>query len=367
MAVQFQYPTAYTLRKIEMDKLPVLTEDDPIFDMFPIETSNTPEVIWEQRENYTGLMPARAMNAQAQQIFLPGAQRFTMTPGRYSAFTMLDEGIIEQSRGLGDYHDPLDLTEHVMIAQDRLLDNRLNRMRWILWTLLSTGAFTVPGPNGTIVTAGTYQFQTYTTVVGWNNFNNATPLADMRFLPILARGHSVRFDRASKAFMNRSTMNNLLQNNNMADLGGKRRDVGATFNSLDEVNQLVVANDVPEFIAYDEGYYTNATATTASTFVTFIPDNIVIVVGRRLNGDVVGNFQLTRNAANADAAPGPYTFVTDSVQSGAAPVPRTVRVDDGFNGAPVVFYPTAVIIVNVGGSGSGAGSYITGSGTPGDY
>lgn len=352
MPAQFAYPTAYTLRRIEQDLLPSLTEDDPAFDMFPITTVDAPKVVWEQRDNPYDLMPARSINGTAQFIQLLGGNRFELDPGRYSAFTTLPESIIEQMRNYGEYHEPMNLEEHVMVAQDRLLDMRLKRMRWIIWTLITSGSYTIFAPNGGIVETNTYPFQQITTVTAWSNLNNATPLQDMRYAKTLQVGHSVRFDRAGKAFCNFNTMNNLLNNNNSADIGGKRRDVGATFNSLENINEVFTANDLPAIEAYAEGYYDSA-----GTFHTFIPDNIVVIVGRRINGETVGEFQMTRNAANADAAPGPYTFVTDSIQTGV-PVPRTIRVDDGFNGGVAMWYPNAVIILNVAGGGSGTGTIL---------
>lgn len=352
MPAQYAYPTAYELRRIEQDLLPTLTEDDPAFDMFPITTIDAPKILWEQRDNPYGLMPARSINATAQFIQLLGGNRFEMDPGRYSAYTMLPESVIEQMRDYGVYHEPMNLEEHVMVAQDRLLDIRLKRMRWIIWTLITSGAYTIFAPNGGIVETNTYPFQSLVTAVPWTNLNNSTPLADMRYAKTLQTGHSIRFDRASKAFCNFNTMNAMLANNNQADLGGKRRDVGATFNSLENVNEVFTANDLPAIEAYQEGYYD-----ASGTFQLYIPNNIVVMVGRRTNGETVGEFQMTRNAANADAAPGPYTFVTDSIQTGV-PVPRTVRVDDGFNGGVAMWYPNAVIIINVGGGGSGIGTLI---------
>jgi hypothetical protein len=349
---QFIFPNAYELSRIEMDLLPVLTEDDPAFDMFPIVTKDAPRIIWEQRGNFTGLMPGRAANASASLVKLVGGNRFEMDPGRYSAFAMIEEAEIEQMRDFGEYHEPMSLDEQVMVAQDRLLNNRLNRMRFNIWTLLSTGIITVNAPNGGIIYSDTYPFQTVTTINAWSNFANSTPLADMRYIKLLARGHSVRFDRAGKAYMNLGTMNNLLANTNQGDIGGKRRDVGATFNSLENVNEVFTANDLPNIEGYDEGYLDDS-----GVFHTFIPDNTVVIIGRRINGDPVGEFQLTRNAANADAAPGPYTFITDSTQTGI-PIPRGLRIDDGFNGGIACWYPSAVLILKVGGGGSGIGTLI---------
>jgi hypothetical protein len=67
-----------------------------------------------------------------------------------------------------------------MGKQDYLLSRRLDRIRWIIWTLLITGAFNVPGPNGSVLHAGSFAVQQVVAPVVWSDYTNSKPLADMR-------------------------------------------------------------------------------------------------------------------------------------------------------------------------------------------
>ena len=53
---------------------------------------------------------------------------------------------------------------------------------------------------------------------------------------------------------------------------------------------------------------------------------------------------MTRNANNADMAPGPYVKVVDN---GELAVPRNIQVHAGHNGGPVLKYFGSVVIMNV--------------------
>src|SRR5438552_148425 len=78
-----------------------------------------------------------------------------------------------------------------------------------------------------------------------------------------------------------------------ADLYGRRTQGLQTVNSIDQANALLAADDLPMLVAYDDGYVDDT-----STFQLFIPNNKVIVVGARRDGDPLGNYIFTRNANN---------------------------------------------------------------------
>lgn len=338
--MEFTFPTSAELSLIERDKLAVLTMDDPIFDLFPIENSDAAKVMWEQKDNFTGLMSIRGLNGSPGHVAAKGMRRFEMNPGRYGSFALIEEGDLELRRQLGTLGQPISLDELVGDRQDQLLDRRINRMRWILWTLVTTGTFSVASDDGGIVHTDTYPFQTQTALVAWSSLTTATPLKDLRSLKLKARGHSVRFDRAGKMYMNLNTANYLLNNSNAADIGGKRVEMGATFNTIDDLNKLLAAADLPSVEIHDEGYLNDS-----GTFVPWIADDVVVVIGKRTTGEPIGKFKLTRNASNPDMAPGPYTYVTDSLDTGVK-IPRNIRVDDGFNGGPTMEFPSAVVILD---------------------
>ena len=80
---EFSFPTSADLSLVERDKLAVLTMDDPIFDLFPIESKDAAKVMWEQKDNFTGLMDIRGLNGDPTLKNAKGSKRYEMAPGRY--------------------------------------------------------------------------------------------------------------------------------------------------------------------------------------------------------------------------------------------------------------------------------------------
>jgi hypothetical protein len=139
--------------------------------------------------------------------------------------------------------------------------------------------------------------------------------------------------------MNRATFNNLRSNANSTDLYGRRTQGLGTFNNLQGINQLLTGDDLPQIVVYDQGYLDEF-----NNFVPFIPVNKVIVVGKRPAGQPIAEYRMTRNANNPDLAPGPYMRVIDT---GEIVIPRSIEVHDGHNGGPVIYFPSAVVVMSV--------------------
>ncbi len=334
----FVYPTAAEIMQIAQDKMPRLTQDRPIFDIFPIRAVNETLLVWEQLDNFKGLQAARGLNGQPTRVQPIGLKSYQMQPGVYGEFAPINEMELTIRRAAGTWGSPIDISDLVLEKQDHLLQRRLDRIEYIGWTLLATGTFSVPAPNNAVVHTGTFPIQTYTAGTSWATAATSSPLADFSAVQLLSRGHSVDFGAVATAFMNRSTFNNLRANSNAADLYGRRTQGLGTFNNLQGINQLLMGDDLPQIVIYDQGYYTDA-----GTFVTYIPANTAIVVGKRPAGQPVGEYRMTRNGNNPDLAPGPYMRVIDT---GEFTVPRTLEVHDGFNGGPVVYFATAVVVMN---------------------
>jgi hypothetical protein len=181
--------------------------------------------------------------------------------------------------------------------------------------------------------------QSFTASVGWGTAATSTPLADLRQVQLLARGHSVRFDRTSQCFVNQITANNILSNTNSADLFGRRVTGLTTVNSIPQLNELLTMDNLPNIVPYDLGYINDA-----GTFVPFIANNEGIVVGKRTDGAPVGNYQMVRNANNPDLGPGAYMKVIDR---GELEVPRSIEIHDGHSGGPAIFFPSAIVKMTV--------------------
>lgn len=336
------WPTSSELLEIQQDLLPLLTEDDLAYELLPMRNHDAALVEWEQRDNFTGLMQVRGPDAEPPSTPNVGFKRLRMEPGVYGEWAAVKESDIIFRRQPGSYNQPIAIDDLIVSKQDYLLSRRLDRIRWIIWTLLVTGAFTVPGPNGGILAAGSFAIQTVTTAIQWTTYATAIPIGDMRAAILKFRGITAGL-KNGYAIMNQATANNMLLNSNAADLGGRRVNGANTINAIGDVNTILVANELPEIVIYDKGYYPDPAGTP---WTPFIPDGKVILIGSRPNGESMGEFQFTRNASNPNGEPGTYTYVSDSLDSGQK-VPRKIRIDDGFNGGPAMFFPSLVIVLTV--------------------
>lgn len=340
------YPSSAELSEIMQDKLPRLVENRPIFKDFPIVNADAALVMWEQLDSFTGLQQVRGLNAEFPKVQKVGAKRYQMQPGVYGEYIPIDEIELTLRRQYGTFASPINITDLVMEAQDLLLQRRLDRIEAILWTLLTTGTFSVPGPDGAILHTDSFALQTYAAATPWSTFATATPLANLHAIQLLARGHSVNFGAAAKIYMNRVTANNLLANTNATDVSGRRTGGFGTFNSIQEMNTLFTMDDLPNVVVYDEGYLVDGSVISAppyGTFTPFIPNGVAVVVGQRAGNANVGQYKMTRNANNPGLSPGAIMKVIDL---GEVQLPREIKVFDGHNGGPAIQYPTAVVSVS---------------------
>lgn len=337
----FLYPSNAELQEIEQDLLPDLLMTDPSFEIMPIETEDTDLVMWEQEDNYPGLAQAGALNSEANKVDAVGFNRYRLAPGYYREFMLVDEEELTRRRKIGDFSQPIDITDLVRKRQDQLLHRRVTRLKYINWTLLATGSFTVAAPGGGTVHSDSYPTQTFTSSVHWFTSATATPLADFRTAQLLQRGHSVTFGRDATAYMNLSTWNNMIANTNSADLYGRRTAGFGTYENVQDVNKLLTGDNLPTIQIYD-GNYLDANGNVQ----LYIPNNTVVLVGKRLDKRPIAKYVMTRNAAAPGLAPGPFVTVVDTADCGQ-PIPRNIKVYDSHNGGPAILYPSAVVVMNV--------------------
>lgn len=337
----FVYPTAAELYEIEQSLLPVLTLDDPIFDLFPIRESDTDLVMWDQRDDYLGLAKPRSLNAPSNRVQRVGEKRYRMEPGYYAEYSEIREDDLVRRRKTGTFNIPIDIGDLVRREQDHLLHRRIQTIRYIMWTLVTSGTFSIAGPNGAVFHTDTYSTQSFSASVPWATVATATPLADFRAVQLKQRGYSVDFGSTARAFMNRQTWNYLIANTNASDLFGRRTKGLATVDNVDEMNTILAGDDLPQIVIYDKGYKDDA-----GTWYPHIPINKVAVIGSREDKQKIGGYQMTRNAAHPDLAPMPYTAVVDSLDKGE-PVPRRIHVHDAHNGGPILEHPSAIVVMTV--------------------
>jgi hypothetical protein len=151
--------------------------------------------------------------------------------------------------------------------------------------------------------------------------------------------------------MNAITAYRMLNNTNAADFGGRRLAGGATFNSVEQFNTFYAGQGLPTVVIYDAGYYPAPAMAggVAGGFIKFIPDGKVIVIGKRPQNASIGEYQMTTNLNTPDKKPGSYAYVKDSFAGINAPkmIPGSIQVHRGHNGGPAIYYPSAVVIMNV--------------------
>lgn len=357
MAVTYVFPTSQQITAIAQEKLPVLQMNDPIFTQFPIVSKPWVNLRWEQMDSFKGLQQLRGIGGEPNRVAKVGAKSYLMEPGAYGEFQTIDEKELLERRPLGSWDGFVNISDLVMTAQDQLLNRRINRIKWILWQLLTTGRFYVPlvtapstggatpGSAGhsdqwiSVTGLGQYGFQSATSAVAWDTYATATPLQDFRAIKLLARGRSVDFGPGATAYMNQSTFNHLIRNTNAADFGGKRamNQTFSTLTSVSDVNRVFLDADLPQIAIHDDGYIDDN-----GVFQLYIPTGTCVVVGKRVNGDPLGNYVYTRNMVNG-GEPGPYMFVNDYNAAPIRRVPPSIEVHDGHNGGPVLYYPSAIV------------------------
>lgn len=340
MPTEYNFPQSNELTTIAQDKLARLEEQRPWSRFFPIRTADASILSWEQEDNYMGLQQIRGLNGEPPKVLKTGVKRFTMTPGAYGEYEPVDEIELTERRRFGTFGTPIELSDLVMRIQNKLLLRQLDRIELIVWNLVINGTFSVAGPSGAVLATDAYNTQTYSAGTPWSTFATSTPLADFRAVQLMAAGHSISFNAQSTAYMNQITFNNLMSNTNAADVGGRRTAGLASVNSPGDMQALLTRDDLPNIVVYDKGYL----AEPSGTFTRFIANGKVIVIGQRDDGAPIGEYRMTRNANNPDMAPGQYQKVIDH---GEDQVPRLIEVHLGHNGGPVIYYPSAIVVMSV--------------------
>lgn len=346
MPQTYIYPSNAELSKIDKKLIDAKTADDPIFKLFPFATSPDAMVMWDQEDSTYGLMSGRGLNGEFPPIPRLGGSRFWMKPGVYGERDDIDEMTLDMRSPYGSFAAPIDISDLVTDAHDRLATRHVNRMRNIMWTLLATGVYVVADKQGTVIDRAAFSPQTFAASTPWATTATATPFADFQAVQNMDIGQSVSFDGDATAFMNRKTYNNMFNNTNAADLGRFRLDYGQTLVSKMEIDEVMKKNSLPRIVVVNDSYLTDA-----NTGSRHLVDSKVIVVGRRTNNAPLGNFTYTRDSNIIDGAvsEGTGPVFVKTVDTGAAnlPPPRQISVYRGFKGGPTIKFPQAIVIMSV--------------------
>lgn len=335
----FQYPTNYELQVIDSDLQKNATLNaDPIFKFFPLVRKNTNQVEWIMRENITGLQAVRGLDGKPSRVQAKGANLFAMLPGVYGEFETITEREMTTRAPFGIPGATINVEDLVSERRDQLLAREVDRVRAIIWTLLSAGTFSVLDGAGAMLHSDSFAIKTFTAGVPWATVATAIPLANfLSMQETVEEGTSCKFGANATAFMNRKTFNYMLTNTNSSDLGARLKVAGQV-PGINDVNRLLTDLDCPQISIINDGYYSDAGA-----WSKFLADNKVVVVGARPNGEPIGEYQMTRNANNENMDPGSYVKVLDKKDD----VPRVIEVHRGHNGGPAIFYPNGVCVMAV--------------------
>ena len=339
--INYVYPTSKELRVINAEKIPNLERERPTFAIFKTTTSNDWTLEWEQKDGYRGMQQLRGLNGEPSYVKMQGFKRFSAKPGVYGEYMTVDEEMMTMraSQNGGDEGRPINIDDLVTERQDTLNVRETDLIEFIHWSCLLQGQFLFVGPTGAIY-GDQFNIQT-TTFSDWSDLVNATPIKDLLGLKTLQSGKSVSFGTGSIYFMNSKMVGYLMLNRNPNDLGGQMAIAQGgvkPVKTLGEVNSMLQGFGLGTIVEYDEDYTTDAGVVTK-----WIPDDVVSIVGRRSNGDDLGEYRMVRNANNPNLEPGRYEKVIDHVDRR---VPRTIEVHRGHNGGLVLFYGSAIVRAN---------------------
>jgi hypothetical protein len=347
----YVYPENFELDHIEADLIAPMRAQRLGLTLFPEQTTGAAEVRWDQMDNDFGLMQFRGYNNDPAHVQRLGQNTFVYQPGVYGEMIPVNEDELTRRAASTGNPAPIQIGDLIMSCDLQLTGRQFTRMEWLCWQAMQgTVQVQMQGPQGLYNGySDTYTTQTYSAATPWATTATATPILDMQNVQQKSVGHSVNMGAGAKAYMNQVTANNMINNSNSADLGGRRSSFGATLNNVPDVANYFGSQNLPVPVVYDAGYQTiplNGVNTAVSTynFAKFIGNATVIFAGARMSGAPLGKFYYTRDASGFS---GPRRYIHNTV-NGADGLPAKmngqITVSRGFNGGPGVHFPFSIVI-----------------------
>lgn len=335
-------PTNFEIIQLQMELFPRYLQGRVGLEILPFRESDFSEIILNQPDIFKGLQQFRGLNKPTPAVperYNPYGTYCKIEPGYWGEHDTLNEEILTKWAQPGSCGAPLDVTGHITLLQQRLLERRANRAEYNVWQVLVYGRYTALNASGQVIFEAQFNNQSISAAIPWTNFPGSFPLRDFRQIQLLGRGTSARFDSCARAYMNRETANLLLSNTNPNDVGRVGLSACCTFMSPDQINQQFLAQGLPQIVIYDQGFVDDN-----GSFNTYIPYGYVVVVGCRPGDVPVGHYWLTRNAVNCPVGSGFWQFMSDTCDR---EIPRKITIADGHNGGPALEYPRAVVVLRV--------------------
>lgn len=338
----YDYPIPATLSTIEQITLPALEMEmnNPFLQNFPDRPYNDTLIMWEQMDNFTGLMNFRGYGNPASRVNQVGIARYVTQPLVYGEKVFLSEEQLTRRRLMGTFGQRIDISDLVAMAQNQLLIRRLQRKAYNVAQFVLNGTYTALDGSGVTISGDSWTPPSYSPATyAWSDHVNSTPLYDIMQVALIPFGQSVQVGPESTIYINRIKFNDLVLNRNANDFWGFRDRFGSTTgNSLQSINAVLMYLGLPQVAVFD-GFYLADNSTRKGNPVRFIPTSNGVLFAKRTSGSLPGAFAITYNAQSNAASP--YTRVRYDDH-----IPQTVEVHDGFNGAPIIEYPGTVVVLS---------------------
>lgn len=354
MPTTFDQTQNYDIQSIIRDYLNDMVEDDAIMKLMPLTFKDASKVVWEQRDNFWGLMPLRGINGTPDVKQAPGSKRFAVDPGYYGVQLVIDEEMMTKQRELGSPND--------VIAKEVLLDEAaregavmfFNRIRQMIVSLCTTGEFKIESRGGAKVHQYKVDgFNLATAATAWSNTTNGKPISDLLTIQnTLQLGTSSSFGEDSTMYMSPLLITKMVKTDQvMSTIKGP---YGSTEEGLAGLNRILAGYGLGQIKPYNESYAA-AVDTAQSSYTRFMDDLKFIWVGKRPKNQPFGEFVMTRNMVNEKPAGATPDY--NEEPSGSAPedwkrglytlvrydvMPPMYTVDAGFNGGPAIHFKSAV-------------------------
>ncbi len=353
MGLTFTYPTNVALDMVIQEYV-IDTSMFKGLQLLPVEEAMTQKVQWDELDNERGMTAPHLLGTDPRIDLRPGSKLREYEPIPFKESDLVKEDELLRARQLGTLGGVININAIVARLAKARMDKTRIRQEWTVWNALR-GQLTINENN--VFVSETFPVQQYTPLVAWNNFANAAPIKDFNAIKLLYRGTGATIQGAM-AYINQTTCNWLLENQNPNDLKGFQNSnyLNLTF-SLEETNKILAARGLPMLMVYDEGYYDEA-----GIFRTFIEDGDVHIIGKRPLGQAVGNWISTptlHRVKNGMPAPGFFEIleVNGMPSSGATTISLAdlgagknpkFELTGGIYGGPVLRFGRSVIRMDVG-------------------
>jgi hypothetical protein len=317
--------------------------------LFPLVKRDETTLVFERQQVRVGQQHARGNDGPTGPVPKRGIDQFSVPASKYGDHYMITEGELIEKRAMGDIAKFMSTDKQTAAGVADLEDRYIARLHTNIANMLMNGTYTAADATGREMVREIYAIPQYTPNTLFDELGTATPLTYIRnLIPRLELGVSVNF-RSGVILCSRPTANLILNNSNAADMRGVRRDAGATINSIEDVNKLLAANDLPQIEVIDDGFYPGPVVSGRPTnFTRFLTNGKMVLLGARDDNQPIGEYRLTRAAQN-NSQPGEWYTVEDNRQQNSK---HHILLSMGHNGGPVPYYPEAIAVINAAPSNS---------------